>query len=148
MMFVHNSQSIIHNSLFSGVFMKQKGEPKQLLTRHALTGGAIGLYFGLFFRPLREANFGYALLLALLVAVVMSGLRLLQKRPSLSTLPPYFAITFVKAALALTLLEGRHVAFDWGGKTAVIVFTVIMGAATGLWFAYDQSRQTVPLSKK
>jgi drug/metabolite transporter (DMT)-like permease len=131
--------------------MTPKGEPKQLLTRYALTGGAIGLYFGLFFRPLREANFVYALLLALLVAVVMSGLHLWQKRPlrqgsvqaSLSTLPATFAITFVKAALALTLLEGRHLAFDWGGKTAVILFTVIMGAATGLWFAYDQNRQTV-----
>ena len=31
--------------------MTKKGEPKQLLTRYALTGGAIGLYFGLFFRP-------------------------------------------------------------------------------------------------
>lgn len=123
--------------------MKQKGEPKQLLTRYALTGGAIGLYFGLFFRPVREANFGYALLLALLVAVVMSGLRLWQKRPHLSSLPPYFAITFVKAALALALLEGRHLAFDFGGKTAVILFTVLMGAATGLWFAYDQNRTAI-----
>ena len=129
--------------------MKQKGEPKQLLTRYALTGGAIGLYFGLFFRPLREANFVYALLLALLVAVVMSGLHLWQKRPPLATLPATFAITFVKAALALTLLEGRHVAFDWGGvgrlpsATAVTIFTVIMGAATGLWFAYDQNRTAI-----
>lgn len=127
--------------------MKQKGEPKQLLTRYALTGGAIGLYFGLFFRPLREANFVYALLLALLVAVVMSGLYLWQRKSPLSTLPTYFVFTFIKAALALTLLEGRHVAFDWGGKTAVILFTVIMGAATGLWFAYDQSR-TASLSEK
>jgi hypothetical protein len=123
--------------------MKQKVEPKQLLTRYALTGGAIGLYFGLFFRPLREANFVYALGLALLVAVVMSGLHLWQKRPSLATLPATFAITFVKAALALTLLEGRHLAFDWGGKTAVTLFTVIMGAATGLWFAYDQNRTAI-----
>lgn len=136
--------------------MTKNGEAKQLLTRYALTGGAIGLYFGLFFRPLREANFGYALLLALLVAVVMSGLHLWQKRPlrqatsgrrsvqaSLATLPATFAITFVKAALALTLLEGRHLAFGWGGKTAVTLFTIIMGAATGLWFAYDQNRQPV-----
>lgn len=127
--------------------MNQKGEPRQLLTRYALTGGAIGLYFGLFFRPVREANFGYALTLAVLVAVVMSGLHWWRKRPSLATLPRYFAVTFVKAALALILLEGRHLAFDWGGKTAVTVFTVIMGAMTGLWFAYAQNR-AASLSKK
>ena len=138
----------VHNSLFFGVFMTNKGEPKQLLTRYALTGGALGLYFGLFFRPLREANFTYALFLALLVAVVMSGLHLWQKRPSFATLPAYFASTFVKVALALTLLEGRHLVYDWGGKTAVTIFTVIMGAAAGLWFAYAQTRQTSAFGKE
>lgn len=126
----------------------KKGEPKQLLTRYALTGGAIGLYFGLFFRPTRGANYSYALVLALLVAVVMTGLHGWRERPSLSTLPAYFAITFVKAALALLLLEGRHLAYDWGGKTAVTIFTVIMGAATGLWFAYAQKRQTATIGKE
>ena len=126
----------------------KKGELKQLLTRYALTGGTIGLYFGLFFRPMREANYGYALVLAAVVAVVMTGLHVWRKRPSFSTLPQHFAITFIKAALALTLLEGRHLAYDWGGKTAVIFFTVIMGAATGLWFAYDQNRQTAPSGKE
>ncbi len=139
----------------------KKGEPKQLLTRYALTGGALGLYFGLFFRPLREANFVYALFLALLVAVVMSGLHLWQKRPlrqappgrrsvqaSQTSLPTYFAANFIKVALALTLLEGRHIAYDWGGKTAVTIFTVIMGAAAGLWFAYAQTRQTSAFGKE
>jgi hypothetical protein len=126
----------------------KKGEPKQLLTRYALTGGALGLYFGLFFRPLREANFTYALFLALLVAVVMSGLHWWQKRPSLTILSAYFATTFVKAALALTLLEGRHIAYDWGGKTAVTIFAIITGAAAGLWFAYEQNRQTSAFGKE
>jgi uncharacterized membrane protein len=106
------------------------------------------LYFGLFFRPMREANYAYALVLALLVAVVMSGLHVWRKRPSLTTLPVYFAISFVKAALALTLLEGRHLAYDWGGKPAVTLFTAIMGAATGLWFAYAQKRQTSAFGKE
>ena len=128
--------------------MMNKGEPKQLLTRYALTGGAIGLYFGLFFRPVREPNFGYVLMLALLVAVVMSGLHWWQKRPPLVTMPAYFATSFVKAALALAMLEGRHLAHDWGGKTAVTIFTVIMGAAAGLWFAYAQIRQTAALEKE
>ncbi len=126
----------------------KKGDPKQLLLRYALTGGAIGLYFGLFFRPLREANYVYALMLALVASVVMTVLHVWQKQASLSTVPRQFGITFVKVALALTVLEGRHLAYDWGGKTAVTVFTVIMGAATGLWFAYAQNRQTSALSKE
>ncbi len=128
--------------------MMKKGEPKQLQTRYVLTGGAIGLYFGLFFRPMREPSFGYALLLALLVAVVMSGLHWWQKRPSLAAIPTYFAVSFVKAALALSMLEGRHLAHDFGGKTAVTIFTIIMGAAAGLWFAYAQIRQTSTLEKE
>lgn len=128
--------------------MMKKAESTHSLTRYVLTGGAIGLYFGWFFRPLREANYGYALMLALVAAVVMTGLYVWQKRPSLATLPQKFAITFVKTALVLTLLEGRHIAFDWGGKTAVILFTVIMGAATGLWFAYDQARQAAKSGEK
>ncbi|GAB4273809.1 MAG: hypothetical protein Kow0080_21670 [Candidatus Promineifilaceae bacterium] len=119
-------------------------KPNPLLTRYALTGGAIGLYFGYFFRPTRGANWGYALGLAVLVALVLTGLYGWQKRPSLSTLPAHFAISFVKAALALSLLEGRHLAYDWGGKTAVVLFTTLMGAVTGLWFAYDQKRHEKP----
>lgn len=122
----------------------KKSKPTPLLTRYALTGGAIGLYFGYFFRPTRGANWGYALGLAVVVALVLTGLHGWQKRPSLSTLPAYFAITFVKAALALSLLEGRHLAFNWGGKTAVTIFTTLMGAVTGLWFAYDQQRTEKP----
>lgn len=122
----------------------KKSKPNQLLTRYALTGGAIGLYFGYFFRPTRGANWGYALGLAVVVALALTGLHGWQKRPSLSTLPAHFAMTFVKAALALSLLEGRHLAFNWGGKTAVIIFTTLMGAITGLWFAYSQQRHENP----
>ena len=120
----------------------RKNSTKFSLSRYMWTGAAIGLYFGLFFRPLREANYGYALLLALVVAVLLTGLHGWRQRPSLSTVPAYFVFTFVKAALVLLLLEGRHLAFDWGGKTAVTIFTTLMGAVSGLLFAYDQSRQT------
>ena len=50
--------------------MAKKMTTNQLLTRYALTGGAIGLYFGFFFRPAREPNLWFALLLAGLVVVV------------------------------------------------------------------------------
>lgn len=119
----------------------KKKATKFSLNRYILTGAAIGLYFGLFFRPLREADYGYALLLAVVVAVVLTALHSWRNRPSLRTVPMYFALTFIKAALVLLLLEGRHLAFDWGGKTAVTIFTTVMGAASGLWFAYEEKRR-------
>lgn len=119
----------------------KRGNKKYSLSRYVWTGGAIGLYFGFFFRPQREANWGYALVLALLVATVLTGLHGWRERPSLKILPAFFALSFVKAALVLSLLEGRHLAFDWGGRTVVVIFTALMGAMTGLWFAYEQSRR-------
>ena len=121
---------------------KKSTAAKYSTSRYAWTGAAIGLYFGYFFRPQREANFGYALLLAVLVAVVLTALHGWRERPSFKTIPIYFALSFVKAALVLSLLEGRHLALAWGGKTAVVIFSAVMGALTGLWFAYEQSRQT------
>jgi hypothetical protein len=119
----------------------KKSTAKYSTSRYAWTGAAIGLYFGFFFRPQREVNFGYALMLALLIAVVFTALHGWRERPSFKTIPAYFAISFVKAALVMSLLEGRHFAFDWGGRTAVVIFCAVMGALSGLWFAYEESRK-------
>ena len=127
----------------SNLRMTNRKRAKKFSTsRYAWTGAAIGLYFGFFFRPQREANFGYALLLAVLVAVALTALHGWRERPPFKTIPTYFALSFVKAALVLLLLEGRHIAFDWGGRTVVVIFSALMGALTGLWFAYEQSRLT------
>jgi drug/metabolite transporter (DMT)-like permease len=112
-----------------------------LTNRYLLTGVGLGLYFGLFFRPLREPDYLYALFLAFVAGVVMTILHVWRERPSLRSLPFQFVTTTIKAAIVLLLLEGRHLAFDMGGKFAVILFTGIMGAVTGLWFAYAQNRQ-------
>lgn len=120
---------------------KNKNTKTFSMSRYALVGGAIGLYFGLFFRPLREPSFAYALLLAVVVAVVMTAVHGWRERPSFRNLLVYLGLTFVKVAVVLSLLEGRHLAMDWGGKTAVVIFTVLTGVATGVWFAYEDSRR-------
>ena len=121
--------------------MTKKMTRKQLLTRYALTGGAIGLYFGLFFRPARQPNLLFVLGLAILITLVMTGIKLYRERPSLGALLKSAAATFIKAALFLILLELRHPVYDFGGKVAVTIFMTLMGTATGLWYAYDQMRQ-------
>ena len=110
-----------------------------LYLRYALTGGALGIYFGFFFRPVREPSAALVLGLAVLVALVMAGLRAVKERPSLASLLKGAALNFVKTAVLLTLLELRHPLHDMGGKTAVVVVMCLAGTAVGLWYAYEQS---------
>lgn len=107
-----------------------------LTRRYVLTGAAIGLYFGLFFRPVREPSLLLVVGLSLLIAVVNMTIRLARgERLPLATLLKESALTFFRYAFMLAVLEGRHLAYDWGGKTAVALLTTSMGAVAGAWFA-------------
>lgn len=119
----------------------KESEAKLSLSRYALTGGALGLYFGLFFRPARQPSLLFALGLAILIALVITGIKGFRERPSLTVLLKTAAATFLKAALFLILLELRHPVYAWGGKVAVTIFMTLMGALAGLWYGYGQLRQ-------
>ena len=119
----------------------REGGGNQLLTRYALTGGALGFYFGFFFRPAREPNLLFVLGLAILITLVMTGIKAYRERPSLVALLKSAAATFLKAALFLILLDLRHPVYDYGGRVAVTIFMTLMGVLGGLWYAYDQMRQ-------
>ena len=115
---------------------KQKVRPssKTAVSQFILVGAGLGLYFGLFFRPLREPNFLVAVALALLAAGTMTILRLLKKdRPSLPELGKTAVTTFIKFAMILALLESRHYAYDLGGRWLVTAFTTVMGGVGGWW---------------
>lgn len=121
--------------------MTKKITKNQLLTRYALTGGALGLYFGLFFRPARQPSLLFAFGLAVLIMVVTMVIQIFRERPSISHLLKSAALTFLKASLFLVLLELRHPFYDYGGKVAVTIFMTLMGALAGLGYAYEQIRQ-------
>ena len=122
--------------------MAQNKSFQKIMRQYALTGAALGLYFGWFFRPVREPSLWIVIGLSVLVTIVITILRLVRKdRPSLSKLAQNAGLIFVKYAVALSVLEGRHFAFDWGGKVAVIIMTTIMGALAGVWYAYEQTRK-------
>lgn len=121
--------------------MSKKITTNQLLTRYVLTGAGLGLYFGFFFRPAREPNVWFALLLAVVVAVVMTAIEAWQKRPLSWKLLKTAVANFVKAFLFLLLLELRHPVYDYGGKVAVTIFMTVMGALAGLGYAYERIKQ-------
>ncbi|NOZ51294.1 MAG: hypothetical protein GXP37_14820 [Chloroflexi bacterium] len=115
---------------------KKKQSARQRRGQLVLVGGGIGLYLGLFFEPLREPSLSLMLELAFLIAVVMTFLRWLRgERPPLAGLLRYGVMSFVKFGFVLAALEGRHLAYDVGGRLAVIVMTTFLGVVAGVWTA-------------
>ena len=98
-----------------------------------LTGAGLGLYFGWFFRPAREPNVAVVIGLSLLAALVTVVVRAVRGRRD--GIVRVFGRTWLRFAAVLTVLEARHFAFDFGGRPAVIVMMLVVGALFGLWFA-------------
>ena len=122
--------------------MSKKMTTNQLITRYVLTGGGIGLYFGLFFRPAREPNLWVVLILALLITVVTTLIQAWRERPLSWKLLKSAIATFFKALLFLVMLELRHPFYDYGGRFAVAIFMTIMGGLAGLWYAYERLKRS------
>lgn len=119
-----------------------KTDATNLVRRYVLTGAALGLYFGLFFRPVREPSLLLVVGLSLLAAAATVGLRLVRgERPSFGRLLKDFAFTWGKFALVLAIFEGRHLAHDFGGRMAVTLMTTALGALTGWLWAYAPGRR-------
>ena len=116
---------------------RSQKEATASMQRYILTGAALGLYFGLFFRPVREGPSLVVIVgLSLLSALLMTLLRLRHpEERDPGKLLRYGLRTWMTFALFLAMLEGRHFAYDLGGRLAVTLFTTISGAGLGLWYA-------------
>lgn len=120
---------------------KDKG-PQYSLTRYVLTGAGLGLYFGLFFQPVREPYLFTPLLLGSAGALVMTLLAL--RRPEARkprALARYALGAWLGLTLALLVLEGRHPIYNVAGKAGVTLFTTAAGAAAGAWYARRAAEQ-------
>lgn len=110
-------------------------------SRYIWMGAAIGLYFGWFFRPVRDPNLFIVIGLSFLIALVLFGFNLFKKeRLSFGRLLMQIPVNMIQYALILSILELRHFAFDWGGRLAVVIFTGLMGMLSGYWLAYRENR--------
>ena len=102
------------------------------LQRYIWIGAGLGLYFGLFFRPSREPSLLIALGLSLVITIVMFLIRLFQRdRLPFQEILKEVPINFLQYLLILAVLEGRHLAWEMGGRTATTILTTLMGMVTG-----------------
>lgn len=114
-----------------------------LVRQYILVGGGLGLYFGYFFRPLRDPNFAVAVAMALLATAVLTTISLLRKnRPPFEEIGKTAVTTFLKFAIILALLEVRHYVYDFGGRWLVVVVTTLLGAIGGWWMAQSDMQKS------
>jgi hypothetical protein len=123
---------------------RKRNRPQETATtrlrRYVLVGAALGAYFGYFFRPVREEpSLTLVVVLSLISALAATLVKWWFTRQQAGWTPGYllrYALRmWVTFAIFLAMLEGRHIAYDLGGRLAVIVFTTIAGAGLGLWYS-------------
>ncbi|KAA3646521.1 MAG: hypothetical protein DWQ07_09930 [Chloroflexi bacterium] len=121
--------------------INRKPTRQQLLVqRYVLVGIALGLYIGLFFRPVREPNMSIALVLGVLATIVTVGFKAYREKRWPSVIE--IGRTYIQFTLFLLVFEARHIAYDYGGRVAVSVFTSVAGGVIG----YLMSRGRVATS--
>lgn len=115
--------------------MNTQSEKKgyRIYLQYVLMGGAIGLYYGLFYRgPQSPPDYFMAVLLSFIAAAVTVIVRFWKKKPSFSTILVDFLKIFGLFAAFLLGLELRKVIYELKGKTTVTIFTTSLGVLIGL----------------
>lgn len=112
------------------------------IARPIWLGGALGLYFGWFFRPVRDPSLIMALGISLVIGIVLILLNFFKREGRLTFLQAltHFPLNVVQYFLILSVLESRHFLYDWGGRLAVLLFTGAMGVLFGIWFHWREKR--------
>ncbi|MGV8024995.1 MAG: hypothetical protein AB2L18_00350 [Anaerolineaceae bacterium] len=98
-------------------------------------GALLGLYYGIFYRPSDYADIGIAIQLAILAAAVTILIRTWKKGIPFKIILKEFLVTFASYLVFMLSLALRKYAYDLGGKTLVIIESIIGGAILGLLFS-------------
>lgn len=105
----------------------------RIYLQYILIGGAIGLYYGLFYRgPQSPPDYFMAFLLSFIAAIVTVVVRFWKKKPDFSTIFVDFLKIFGLFAAFMFGLELRKVIYEMWGKTTVTIFTTSLGVLIGL----------------
>jgi hypothetical protein len=107
-------------------------------TQYALVGAALGLYYGIFYQPTTNPDFGIAVTLSLFAALITVLVRSWKKGFTFQKIAKDFFLMFGFFLIFLLSLVFRTIAFQYGGKTAVIVETTMAGIVLGLLMAWQR----------
>ena len=124
-----------------------KSKPKQKVKKQPWTysiwvGAALGLYFGISFRPRTDPTIITVIALGILAGLAMTLFQAFRgERPSFVEFLKQFGGNALKFSLFLAVLALRHPLYEFGGLIAVTVMTTIMGAIAGGWYGYQQQQQ-------
>ena len=106
------------------------------IQRYVLIGAAIGLYYGLFYRPSgTDPDYGIAVILSVVAAAVTVAIRYWKKKPSFTTLIKGYLETFLFYLVLLLTLAVRQLAEQIGGRLGLTLVTTLVGMGMGYFMA-------------
>jgi hypothetical protein len=108
------------------------------LIQYGLTGAALGVYYGVFYKPTSEADVGMAVILSIFAALVTVVIRSWRKGFTFKKIAKEFLIIFAFFLIFMLSLTLRKLAFDLGGKILVVIETTISGIVMGLLMAWQR----------
>jgi hypothetical protein len=108
------------------------------LAQYGLVGGALGLYYGIFYQPGSEPDIAMAFMLSAFAALLTVIVRSWRKGFPFRKLAIDFITIFFFFAIFMLSITLRKTAYDLGGQPLVIAETLISGIALGLLLAWTQ----------
>ena len=108
------------------------------LIQYALVGAALGLYYGIFYKPAGEPDFGIAVVLSVFAALVTVIVRSWKKGFSFIKIVKDFFLIFGLFLIFMLSLVLRQIAYDLGGQPLVIVEMTVAGIMLGFLMAWQR----------
>jgi hypothetical protein len=106
------------------------------MQRSILIGAAIGLYYGIFYKPSDvDPDYGIAIVLSIFAALITVVVRFWKKKQPFSVIIKNYFEMFLLYSVFLLTLAARHLAEQLGGRFVVMLFTTLTGICMGYFMA-------------
>jgi len=106
--------------------------------QYALIGAALGLYYGIFYKPGGDPDFGIAVVLSVFAAILTTIVRSWKKAFPIKKIIVDFVKMFAFFLIFLLSIVLRKIAYDLGGNVAVVVETTLFGVILGVLMAWQR----------
>ena len=113
------------------------------LIQYGLVGSALGMYYGIFYKPTSEPDIETAIILSVFAALVTVLIRSWRKGFTFKKIAIDFLMIFAFFLIFMLSITLRKTAYDFGGQTLVIAETTISGIFVGLLMAWQRFSPTV-----